>query len=488
MISRQLGSTLLAENTTWNGFLVREWDYVSNRDCVREHWFNLHADSGLEPGTGANWGDLLGEFVPDRVLQLAVDFNAGKLWFGYNNKWFGNSNPATGASPQYSNIKIVIPTVAFAEYPATTPDYTAGEPQEESAIGHFSAASFNFTPPAGFMPWEEGDPNDRVVHLSGQQLLVWGTPFWHLEGQSLTVQQGHFPAIQAGDEYSVYLDGLEATVARGAFSGSNEFDTEGVYATGAVGNLTIVISPSTASLGLEMTVQQGELASLFIQDVSVALVGAQLDTTQGAFSVAAGYNIGLAGITMGIAGGALVPEVAVKLSGLALTPAMGTLGVDLAFVLTSLQCVVQAGRLTPGGGLTLVGQSFSTAFDKFVPELAMRPVGVQVQVSQGAPVSLLSLSLSGLNLVTHGGALQLAIAVPLTGQQATVMHGNNGYMYDCNISITGVETVGVLGAEPLLTNVPKPKRDMHMWAKYEVEKLFIQIAPEDLLNDIEPTD
>ena len=225
-ISPQYGDTQIAQVNEWGGFLTK--DYAS--PIVRERWFNLAADGSSAPvdpihGGRAKFGDALGEFVPGRVLQLAVDFNAGKIWFGYNGKWFNSSNgadPATGTLPQYSNIRTVITTVAFQEYPSFWPDYLVGQPAPPPAIGHFSLASFVFDPPAGFVPWEEGNSVDRVGRLTTQALVAMQGQLGTiggvgagalLVGQELTVQPGPFVSISR----TVQMTGLQLAVRTRGF-------------------------------------------------------------------------------------------------------------------------------------------------------------------------------------------------------------------------------------------------------------------------------
>ena len=70
-------------------------------------------------------------------FQVAVDIDAGKIWFGYNNSWFGGGNPATGTSPNYT--------------------FTPGTPYAPAICYYNSSGPINFgqhtltyTPPAGF--------------------------------------------------------------------------------------------------------------------------------------------------------------------------------------------------------------------------------------------------------------------------------------------------------------------------------------------------
>ncbi len=53
------------------------------------NYFNLSGTNiGSIPTTGAGG-----------VIQVAIDFDAGNIWFGSNGTWFGSGNPGTGANP-----------------------------------------------------------------------------------------------------------------------------------------------------------------------------------------------------------------------------------------------------------------------------------------------------------------------------------------------------------------------------------------------------
>jgi hypothetical protein len=74
------------------------------------------------------------------VAGIAVDFDAGKIWFSSNNVWVTNAgpaDPATAAVPRYSSIP------AGTYYPGSAPGL------ETVTIN----ATLVYTPPSGFSPW-----------------------------------------------------------------------------------------------------------------------------------------------------------------------------------------------------------------------------------------------------------------------------------------------------------------------------------------------
>ena len=90
-----------------------------------------------------------GAFTPglNDVFTLAIDFAAGKAWFGVNNTWFASGNPATGANPF---ITIAAPAAGVALFPGMT-FYGAGQGVWTLQP---SAASQKYAPPAGFSAWD----------------------------------------------------------------------------------------------------------------------------------------------------------------------------------------------------------------------------------------------------------------------------------------------------------------------------------------------
>ena len=77
-------------------------------------------------------------------LGVAVDLDAGKVWFCANGTWVGGGNPATGTSPTYA-------------FTANTTMYPAAGQGSYSPFGvstaNFGATAFLGTVPTGFVSW-----------------------------------------------------------------------------------------------------------------------------------------------------------------------------------------------------------------------------------------------------------------------------------------------------------------------------------------------
>ena len=84
------------------------------------------------------------------VFQIAVDFDAGKIWLGVNNaSWPGVAgNPATGTAPW---VSIVAPALGLAFYPAISLSGPSATWTLQS-----TAASQKYAAPSGFTAWDSG--------------------------------------------------------------------------------------------------------------------------------------------------------------------------------------------------------------------------------------------------------------------------------------------------------------------------------------------
>ena len=109
--------------STYLGNYASGWGYQSNGNKV-------HADSfvGSQP-TANSGGD---------IIQVAVDMDAGKIWFGVNGTYIGSGNPSSGANPAYSNLSgTVFPAVSHAG--------------TLNGSFNFGARDFSYTPPTSFV-------------------------------------------------------------------------------------------------------------------------------------------------------------------------------------------------------------------------------------------------------------------------------------------------------------------------------------------------
>jgi len=89
-------------------------------------------------GTATNYGTSV---TTVDILNIALDIDAGKIWYGKNGTWMASGNPATGANPSqtFTANQLLSPAVASGGY---SPAYKL----------NFGQYKFANTAPTGFLP------------------------------------------------------------------------------------------------------------------------------------------------------------------------------------------------------------------------------------------------------------------------------------------------------------------------------------------------
>lgn len=105
-----------------------------------------YVDNGMKfsGGIGSSFG---GAYNYDgAVIGVAVDLDAGRIWWASDNVWQGpgSPNPATGTSPAYSDLSGTVKPAVSAFFRNIT-----------RLTGAFTAAHLTYSPPAGFTPWND---------------------------------------------------------------------------------------------------------------------------------------------------------------------------------------------------------------------------------------------------------------------------------------------------------------------------------------------
>jgi hypothetical protein len=153
-------------------------------------------------------------YVAGAPIQVAVDFAAGKIWFGYNGTWVGGGSPFAGTNPTYTGVTGFPHPVLILS--------TAGQNVVGTAVLKVSGNDFDFPlnvfGSTGFLPWQDSNVDEYGV-LVGQQLtasqgaMVPSTIV--LSGQQATISGGTLtPSITNG----ATLVGLQATAKQSHFS------------------------------------------------------------------------------------------------------------------------------------------------------------------------------------------------------------------------------------------------------------------------------
>lgn len=88
------------------------------------------------------------------TIMLAMDVDAGKLWYGKNGSWEGSGNPATGANPAQ--------TFTAGSYMSPAVASGSGTPVFEAKFG---ATGFTYTAPTGFKSLNTSNLNEPAVKI-----------------------------------------------------------------------------------------------------------------------------------------------------------------------------------------------------------------------------------------------------------------------------------------------------------------------------------
>lgn len=108
------------------GFDAYGWGY-------RKSGLKYHGSGGISFGAAWTTGDIIG---------VALDLDAGKIWWAKNNVWQASGDPAAGTNEAFSGISGEI-------YAAITVTII-----NDKMTGRFKSGDFSYTPPTEFDPYE----------------------------------------------------------------------------------------------------------------------------------------------------------------------------------------------------------------------------------------------------------------------------------------------------------------------------------------------
>jgi hypothetical protein len=77
------------------------------------------------------------------IFMVAIDYDAGKIWFGRNNAWYASGNPSTGANPTYTITANTRLTPALSAYSSAS--------NSTFVALNCGQRPFSYTPPSGFV-------------------------------------------------------------------------------------------------------------------------------------------------------------------------------------------------------------------------------------------------------------------------------------------------------------------------------------------------
>jgi hypothetical protein len=84
-------------------------------------------------------------FVLNDVCQVAIDMDAGKIWFGKNGSWFASGDPATGANAAYTDIV----SSGYGWLPAIL---NIRGNNTNTVTANFGQRAFSYTAPTNYRP------------------------------------------------------------------------------------------------------------------------------------------------------------------------------------------------------------------------------------------------------------------------------------------------------------------------------------------------
>ena len=125
------------------------------------------------------------------IFQVAVDIDAGKIWFGRNNTWMSGS-PSTGTSPSFT-------------FTAGTQYFLSASFYASSGPANFGQRPFTYTPPTGFLALNTYNLPTPTV-LSGAQYMAASTYTGTGATQSI-VNSGNNPAARSFQPDLVWIKG-----------------------------------------------------------------------------------------------------------------------------------------------------------------------------------------------------------------------------------------------------------------------------------------
>jgi len=178
---------------------------------------NINTYSG-----GVAGSSLSGTFTTSTPICMAVDFDAGKVWFGSNNSWVGGGNPATGTSPTYTFTANTQFNIYFSAY-------------ANDCYPNFGQRAFAYTPPSGYNALCTANlPASTIV--KGNQYMDATTYTGNLIGQSITNAAGFKPDLVWVKSRSAATDNKLTDSVRGAQTAliSNSTAAETTDLTGVV--------------------------------------------------------------------------------------------------------------------------------------------------------------------------------------------------------------------------------------------------------------
>lgn len=122
------------------GIASSAWSYLTPTNVGQAGLWSVWCATGYTFGNAAYKGTSVSGFAAGDIVNVAVDFAAGKMWFGKNNVYILSGNPSTGANATWTGVTGTLwPFVNLDNVSSTT--------------ARFSSADWTYSPPTGFGQW-----------------------------------------------------------------------------------------------------------------------------------------------------------------------------------------------------------------------------------------------------------------------------------------------------------------------------------------------
>ncbi len=154
-------------DTATVGVVAKEHSVVKELGSGRTGWgwrgdaTSIHAGRRLPYGSAAQGSD--------EIVMVALDVDAGKVWFGRNGAWFGAGDPETGAPPAFDDLKGTV-------FPALSSKH--GGCGTAILRTRVTPDSWRYRPPEGFRPLTDaeghsvrGDATNEIADPPGKSML-----------------------------------------------------------------------------------------------------------------------------------------------------------------------------------------------------------------------------------------------------------------------------------------------------------------------------
>ena len=125
--------------------------------------------NGVSGGTAVNT-QLFAGYASGDIVNLAIDFSAGKIWVGKNGTYYNSGNPSAGTNETSTFTAGSLEWAVLGEYVASGDDAN-----RSSAVANFGQRPFAHTPPTGFVALNTFNlPNSTIVAGNKQMdILTW---------------------------------------------------------------------------------------------------------------------------------------------------------------------------------------------------------------------------------------------------------------------------------------------------------------------------